>query len=706
MKSIFILSETGRYGHELAANLPVEDFEVFTAASFETALCSIEDKVPNILIYDLDLYIRMRPKQVCNLLFQTLGQQLPLVLLHQPSFGLEKQISSLKPVQCFKKPVRGDSLAKWLIDHPSEMLEYSQLTDSSADFPEGMGSALVVEESGTICDQMAREVPHRSLTFVGARSIKDAVDEVKFNRPSLIVYDLDIPCHIDSEEALTLINAWENVHIPTVILVNSFEDIDCVLERCRADAFQIKPVSGTFIAQWLKHNLDIFPASDNDFFVGIEKTEALEDLEITQEQEKEEESCEEIDSTANTLEAAKQTEICLEVEEEQLEPQRQEAEKELKRKAPEIAEIKRFGYGSALYVFTLLFTHLLCLYFILPAEIYQRTKSQRLLVDGKKLAQCINECSRKLSSSVTDNGTSNLCVNNGNYDVLQHVEMVNTLLLSNSNQATEQSKRASDKAVGYLLKHHFGQLPGRTRLSAIWLTAKKKRAPLLATARSICSLRNYLSMKDLKALGSFICFMQRSDGSFTDVYSSTAKSGFREGRANLRAIGEAALALLVLEDKKVVGPWRNNAIRALRFVSLVQSDQPYISPHESTAKAIAKLLKDLPASSTLAHELGFHLIQVCERITFDGANRFGSPLLYGCLTDDGSLLPTAKRTQCLIFAFNSLTKDERELKRLIPTIIKRATVFLCNSKSSLNRADKACAHLNALLNYQVMKGRD
>ncbi len=711
MKSVFIVSETRRFGREVVENLPLEDFSVFTTTNLEDALRSVQDRDPNILVYDLDMYSRMRPKQACHLLQQTLGKRIPIILLHEASYGINRQIEAIGAIKTWQKPVRGTYLAKWLIDHPSELVDEDFLDESFAELPKELGTILVVEESGKICDQLAQLISHNSMTFVGARSVQSAVDEMAHLRPSLLIFDLDIPCHINSEEALTLINSWGNEHLPTVILVPSLDDIDCVLERTRADAFQVKPVSGTFIACWLKNNLDLLRNGEKESSVSatIEAAKTAEKsglslrgasaveylktsvaIEFAEEVAETVETCE-IEATDEELEA-RADEICRE-------------QVKIQRDKLLASEKPKFLYGNLLFLFCLLVSHLLALFIILPRPFSAKElRPAGRPLSKSTLAQKCDRVAKLIALSFDLTGVNSACVSTEAYDVIKHIELSQSLVYADEFLPAFDGEKVLLASKKYIANRHLAPIPGRKNMYAIWLEGKEKIASLKATAKAVLLLRSQVPYVQLKSMGYFLCFMQRSSGSFSASYKVGGTSGYRQNVANFKEVGDTALALLTLDELGIVGPWRKSAERALDFIMQEQTEAPFVVPHVNTIEAITMVLADAPQSSIKADDLHFYLAQVCERIAFDGATRFGTIKTYGSLTDDDSLQATALRVDTLILAYPMLRKEERALRRGLPTTIERAMDYILYRNIEKAKAVSLSCALCAMIRYQSAKG--
>lgn len=187
----------------------------------------------------------------------------------------------------------------------------------------------------------------------------------------------------------------------------------------------------------------------------------------------------------------------------------------------------------------------------------------------------------------------------------EDVRRYNVLRHAGSVLALAQHARASGLAEGdaerlscsarFLVDHCIRAPQAQRSLLAVWsdpkLTGGRRRRPVaklggtglglaalleLETLRketADSALETVLPIEGLRALGRFLLFLQRPDGSFQSLFSDVNSHG-EEVWASLYYPGEAALGLIMLYEHDPDLCWLQSAVRALNYLAISRDGQP------------------------------------------------------------------------------------------------------------------------------------
>ena len=184
-------------------------------------------------------------------------------------------------------------------------------------------------------------------------------------------------------------------------------------------------------------------------------------------------------------------------------------------------------------------------------------------------------------------------------------------------------------------------------------------------------------LEQLRALGRFLVSMQRDDGSFYSKY--TPEHGGRDGRwESLYYPGEAALGLLMLDERDPSPIWRETAAKTLLYLARSRRDRITVEPDHWILLATARLLAQTPETLSPPQRQAAlrHAVQICESmLTYRPryATHFEAE---GCLTPDSRTCPTATRLEGLTAALTFLPEEQVALRQQIRTAVDRGIAFL------------------------------
>jgi hypothetical protein len=293
--------------------------------------------------------------------------------------------------------------------------------------------------------------------------------------------------------------------------------------------------------------------------------------------------------------------------------------------------------------------------------------------------------------------TYEININNGkksnSYNIVRHAGAIYALAMVNHGQPDPQSVDAMIRAAGFLRRNyigpgvHSGQLVVWSKPMAEQSEAQQQEADLGATGLGLVALAEVrraepkaVPVPDLQALGRFLLFLQKNDGSFVDKYR--AESGPVEDWESLYYPGEAALGLVELYEADRSREWLVAAGRALSFLAKSRAGRLTVPADHWALIATARLIPYCDRSScpgASRDELIGHAIQVCNSILHEQFRGSGATGVDGAFDPDGRTTPVATRLEALLAALEFLRRDEPradDLRKKITAAAFRGIAFL------------------------------
>jgi hypothetical protein len=278
------------------------------------------------------------------------------------------------------------------------------------------------------------------------------------------------------------------------------------------------------------------------------------------------------------------------------------------------------------------------------------------------------------------------------YNIVRHAGAIYALAMLNHSEPDPQAVDAMVRAAAFLRQSYTG--PGvRPGQLAVWsepLARQSKSqhhdAELGATGLGLVALVEVrrakpkaVPLEDLQALGRFLLFLQKDDGSFVNKYR--AESGPVQDWASLYYPGEAALAFVALYEADHSREWLIAAGKALSFLARSRAERSTVPVDHWALIATAKLLPYCdhslcPGSSR--EELIQHAIQICNSILREQFRGSAAVGIDGAFDPDGRTALAATRLEGLLTALEFLPKDElrAEIRTKIEAIAGRGIAFL------------------------------
>lgn len=309
------------------------------------------------------------------------------------------------------------------------------------------------------------------------------------------------------------------------------------------------------------------------------------------------------------------------------------------------------------------------LWFLWPAEAPRR--------EAWSLSEAIDRAGGYLVSATQANGMFEYRVNmipsirvSPGYNILRHAGAIYAMAMLHSLKPSDELLSALTRAGAYLRDHAVGTVPGQAGLMAVWSRPEVNRSegPLQAklggTGIGLVALLSLeeiqpglTSLATLRALGRFVLFMQKADGSFYSKYIPAA-GGRQAEWTSLFYPGEAALGLVMLYEKDGEERWLQAAGKALEYLALRATQARQRDPRAEipvdhwALLATQRLLqaaegRQLPVSREL---LIAHAVLICEAILDGQVTHDSRPEWNGSFYPEGRVTPSSTRMEGLLAA--------------------------------------------------------
>lgn len=191
---------------------------------------------------------------------------------------------------------------------------------------------------------------------------------------------------------------------------------------------------------------------------------------------------------------------------------------------------------------------------------------------------------------------------------------------------------------------------------------------------------NAISSADLEALGRFVLFLQRSDGSFISKYR--ADVGPVTEWDSLYYPGEAALGLISLFELDRDPAWLERAGRALLFLARSRAGVRDVPPDHWALIATARYLPYCRQDTCQVSraELIEHAARIADRFLRDQVQNPPDARLDGAFDAAWRTTPTAIRLEGLLAAMEFLPDDAASRRARIRTAVERGVAFLLRAQ--------------------------
>ncbi len=275
------------------------------------------------------------------------------------------------------------------------------------------------------------------------------------------------------------------------------------------------------------------------------------------------------------------------------------------------------------------------------------------------------------------------------YDIIRHEGAMYALAMANRAHPDPKARQTLIRAAKYLRQNYLG--PGaRPDQLVVWskplaedpdhqfadLGGAGLGLVALAAERQIDP--NSVSLEDLQALGRFVLFLQKDDGSFTSKYSKT--NGPVPHWESLYYPGEAALGLIALYEADHSQQWLLAAAKGLSYLARSRAGLSTVPADHWALIATARLMPyaDQVQSVVTREELLRHAAQVCNSILREQFHSGSATALDGAFDPEGRTAPAATRLEALLAALEFLSSGE--LHDRISSAVDRGVAFLLRAQ--------------------------
>ncbi len=276
------------------------------------------------------------------------------------------------------------------------------------------------------------------------------------------------------------------------------------------------------------------------------------------------------------------------------------------------------------------------------------------------------------------------------YNILRHAGTIYALGMLNEHQPNPTVREAMVRAAEWMKRTSLRPVHDAAGMQAIWSLSEFEGTGAPATAKlggtglglvALMSVERIspgaTPLEQLRSLGRFIVFMQREDGSYFSKY--TPEYGGRDGRwESLYYPGEAALGLLMLDERDPSPAWRETAVKTLLYLARIRRGLVTVEADHWALLATARLFAQSGDSLNADQRQAImgHAAQICRGILSDCPAWAVPAGAEGSLTPDRRTCPTATRLEGLIAALTFLSADETALREEIRAAVERGIGFL------------------------------
>jgi hypothetical protein len=281
------------------------------------------------------------------------------------------------------------------------------------------------------------------------------------------------------------------------------------------------------------------------------------------------------------------------------------------------------------------------------------------------------------------------------YNILRHAGTLYAMSTYYQLQPDDDMRSAIERAGSYLRDESIHPVPGEDAMLAVWSepevnrSGEPLRAKLGGTGLGLVALLSieklhpgFTPLSDLQALGRFIVFMQKGDGSFYSKYIPSLGGRWDEWQS-LYYPGEAALGLLMLYEKDPSDVWIESAADALAYLARSRKNSTDIPADHWALLATEKMLslENTDELSVSRELLINHAIQISDAMLQHQIEDPERPEYAGGFSEDGRTVPTATHLEGLQAALNVLPLDHENRKH-INTAVARGLSFLLRAQIS------------------------
>ncbi|GAA4846618.1 hypothetical protein [Algivirga pacifica] len=279
------------------------------------------------------------------------------------------------------------------------------------------------------------------------------------------------------------------------------------------------------------------------------------------------------------------------------------------------------------------------------------------------------------------------------YNILRHAGAIYAMCQYYEHAPSPQGLESILSAGNFLKSTSLKSVNNDPSLKAIWSdpsisnTGKVIQAKLGGTGIGLLALLHiekikpgFTSKKDLIAMGNFLLYMQKKDGSFYTKYIPS-KGGKNDEWVSLFYPGEAALGLLMLYEYDPNPKWFEAAYHSLMYLAKLREGRKTVETDCWALIATSKLYKSQNYSQFKVSEerLNQHAKQICESILALKINSHRSPYHIGGFQENGYVTPTSCRLEGLTAALSFLPQQDPLYSKVVESL-QTGYIFLLRAQ--------------------------
>ncbi len=250
--------------------------------------------------------------------------------------------------------------------------------------------------------------------------------------------------------------------------------------------------------------------------------------------------------------------------------------------------------------------------------------------------------------------------------------------------------------AGRYLRSQIGPVSGQPDLRALWSDPQVEqdgRQPvaklggtglaLVALGQLECASTGQTPLDHLRAMGRFVLWMQKDDGSYYSKCQGTPPQ--RDDRwTSLYYPGEAALGLIVLHERDGADArWLQAARKSLLYLARLRSGQQQVDPDHWALIATARILPMLGDGHDAARErelLMSHAKQVARSMLAERMIHPPHEALRGSWLMDGRTTPTATRLEGVLSCLTWLPRQDEALRQELGVAVEEGIDFIMRAQ--------------------------
>jgi hypothetical protein len=276
------------------------------------------------------------------------------------------------------------------------------------------------------------------------------------------------------------------------------------------------------------------------------------------------------------------------------------------------------------------------------------------------------------------------------YNITRHAGAMYSLAMFNRLVPDAKAVDAMVRAGKFMRTVHMDADKSRKDMLVVWAKPVAWKGPreayLGASGLGLVALAEVkrvrpgaVSLSDLQAMGRFLVFLQKSDGSFYHKYNE--ESGPVDNYQELYYPGEAALGLISLYELDHRDEWLIAAGKALSYLAQSRAGSQDVPPDDWALIATAKLLPYCQQTKCAAsqQEMIRHAVQICE-VLLRRQIISRLPEIDGGFSPDGATSPAATSLEGLLAAWEFLPNDQQDLRDMIEGAAREGVKFLLRAQ--------------------------